>query len=121
MLLANLGMFGQTLATDIPVFYNCIWAIIGFLLLAWAVYFPYFTRALVTDRQPWPADLPLFVETTAEDGTESEELDMGVVFYSCSFAVIFIMILSQATLTITRATVWSATESVLWGIVKFFS
>jgi hypothetical protein len=45
-------------------------------------------------RQPWPADLPLI--------TENEELDMAVVFYSCSFAVIFLMILSQVTLT--RAT-----------------
>jgi hypothetical protein len=39
--------------------------------------------------QPWPADLPLITE-------ETEELDMAVVLYSCSFAVIFLMILSQA-------------------------
>ena len=35
--------------------------------------------------------------TAAEDGTEVEELDMGVVLYSCSFSVIFLMILSQVT------------------------
>ncbi len=33
--------------------------------------------------------------TTGDDGAESEELDIGVVLYSCSFAVIFLMILSQ--------------------------
>ena len=34
---------------------------------------------------------------TDEDGAETEGLDMGVVLYSCSFAVIFLMILSQVT------------------------
>jgi hypothetical protein len=46
-------------------------------------------------RQPWPAELPLIAVSTEEDGTEVEALDMGVVLYSCSFAVIFLMILSQ--------------------------
>ena len=46
-------------------------------------------------RQPWPLDLPLVVVSMDEDGTEGEDLDMGVVLYSCSFAVIFLMILSQ--------------------------
>ncbi len=46
-------------------------------------------------RQPWPTDLPLVGVSTGEDGTEVEELDLGVVLYSCSFAVIFLMILSQ--------------------------
>jgi hypothetical protein len=31
----------------------------------------------------------------AADGTASDELDMGVVLYSCSFVVISLMILSQ--------------------------
>jgi hypothetical protein len=53
------------------------------------------TRPLT--RQPWPADLPLIAVSTDEDGTEVEALDMGVVLYSCSFAVIFLMILSQVT------------------------
>ena len=46
-------------------------------------------------RQPWPVDLPLVTVSTEDDGAEVEVLDMGVVLYSCSFAVIFLMILSQ--------------------------
>ena len=42
-------------------------------------------------------DLPLVALSTDEDGVEVEELDMGVVLYSCSFAVIFLMILAQVT------------------------
>jgi hypothetical protein len=40
-------------------------------------------------------DLPLVAVTATEDGTELKELDMGMVLYTCSFAVIFLMILSQ--------------------------
>ena len=56
-----------------------------------------FYAIVIVSLQPWPADLPLITVTAAEDGTEVEELDMGVVLYSCSFAVIFLMILSQVT------------------------
>ena len=47
------------------------------------------------NMQPWPADLPLISTVEAADGTSSDELDMGVVLYSCSFVVISLMILSQ--------------------------
>jgi hypothetical protein len=47
------------------------------------------------NMQPWPADLPLISTVEAADGTASDELDMGVVLYSCSFVVISLMILSQ--------------------------
>jgi hypothetical protein len=55
------------------------------------------TATTPRSRQPWPADLPLVAVMTDEDGAETEGLDMGVVLYSCSFAVIFLMILSQVT------------------------
>jgi hypothetical protein len=46
--------------------------------------------------QTWPAELPLIKMGDGGNGTDAEdELDMGVVFYSCSFAVISLMILSQ--------------------------
>jgi hypothetical protein len=49
--------------------------------------------------QPWPAELPLITTVEYVDGTAKEELDMGVVLYSCSFVVIFLMILSQVQIT----------------------
>ncbi len=46
-------------------------------------------------RQAWPADLPLISRETAADGTLVDQLDVGVIMFSCSFAVILLMILSQ--------------------------
>ena len=51
------------------------------------------------NRQPWPAELPLISTVEAADGTARDELDMGVVLYSCSFVVIALMILSQVRTT----------------------
>ncbi len=45
-------------------------------------------------EQPWPAELPLIYSVDSPDGAV-EALDMGVVFYSFSFGVISLMILSQ--------------------------
>ena len=45
--------------------------------------------------QPWPAELPLISTVEYVNGTAKDELDMGVVLYSCSFVVISLMILSQ--------------------------
>ncbi len=47
------------------------------------------------NEQPWPAELPLISIIDTVNGTTKQELDMGVVLYSCSFVVISIMILSQ--------------------------
>jgi hypothetical protein len=45
--------------------------------------------------QAWPNDLPLISTEAAVDGTSVDRLDMGVIMFSCSFAVILLMILSQ--------------------------
>jgi hypothetical protein len=59
--------------------------------------------------QAWPADLPLIKPVFREGGANDtggvngtgggvvvrDELDMGIVVYSCSFAIISLMILSQ--------------------------
>ncbi len=49
--------------------------------------------------QPWPDDLPLITTVEYVNGTAKEELDMGVVLYSCSFVIISLMILSQVQIT----------------------
>ncbi len=46
-------------------------------------------------RQAWPGDLPLINAEAAANGTSADRLNMGVIMYSCSFAVILLMILSQ--------------------------
>ena len=62
-------------------------------------------------RQPWPTDLPLIAVSMEDDGTEVEDLDMGVVLYSCSFAVIFLMILAQVgKRVVERGEVWNKVE-----------
>ncbi len=50
---------------------------------------------VLTHRQSWPSDLPLVAMETTLDGTSVGEMDIPVVMYSCSFAVILLMILSQ--------------------------
>ena len=60
-------------------------------------------------------DLPLIAVTAAEDGTELEELDMGVVLYSCSFAVIFLMILSQVLTARWARLLWRVSKGLAEG------
>ncbi len=47
------------------------------------------------ERQGWPEELPLIATEGGADGAAEDRLDMGVIVYSCSFAVILLMILAQ--------------------------
>ncbi len=56
----------------------------------------FYSACNIVCAQPWPAELPLIKMGAGGNGADAEdELDMGVVVYSCSFAVISLMILSQ--------------------------
>ncbi len=45
-------------------------------------------------RQSWPGELPL-IATEVNPNVTAGDLDIPVIMYSCSFAVIMLMILAQ--------------------------
>jgi hypothetical protein len=65
-----------------------------FVLTAHHIPLNYASFLLCSFLQSWPSELPL-VSGVEGDEMAMGELNTGVVVYSCSFAVILLMILSQ--------------------------